>query len=1076
MRKKLLVALHCVVALFISLATFAQETTSILSGNVTDGKGGLISGATITVKHEPTGYVTTSQSSNKGTFYIPNLQPGGPYTITITYVGRKTEQRKDFNLSLGANLFNSKLFDESATLNTVTVTSNKKNGLKTGAGVQIGQSQIKNMPSLNRSIQDMTRVTPQSNNNSFMGTNFRYNNVTLDGAINNDAIGFSPSLGGQTNSSGQIGSSTRTNPVSMDAIQDIQVYLAPYDVKIGNFLGGSINAVTRSGTNEFHGSVYGYGRGAFMVGPNNAGDGSAEPSTFHDYQTGFRAGFPLIKDKLFFFTNEEITRRQDPVILGAGSSDNTVLTLDQAQKIDDRMRNYYGVEGGAGAYGNYQIYSKSNKFFNRLDWHINSKNQLSLRNNTITSEATNLERDQLNFRFGGIDFKQVNNQSSTVAELKTKFNNSVSNSLLVGYTTVHDYRNPLSNPTLPQIEITGNTSGSTIFLGTDREGSIFNMKQNSFEFTDNVTVFKGNHTFTFGTHNELYNITYGFVNSWNGRVAYSSVNDFLNNNPNRVRTNYNYSNNTRDYIMANPPAKFKVNLYSLYAEDEIKFGQRFKLTPGIRIDIADMPNKQPLSTKTTGSPVDPNYGNTYTYTLPKNIQNKFLGQVQLSPRIGFNYDVLGNQSLILRGGTGIFTGRIPFAWLGYAYYNNGVTYGAFDQRSSTPFVAGTDPIKDALSSNIGEANFVKNQGKNVNDPTGATQVDMIDNNFKMPQAWRSSLAIEYTTPTQWKFSVEGIFTKVIYDLKFQQINYVDNPTYWVYDTKKQQPIYSGAKINPLYTNAYLLSNTKDGSRYSITAQVGKTFDFGLNITAAYTYGQSKDITNGIRNSMESNWQLNQALSPNSPQLAYSNFDIRNRIVSTANYRVDWNRKGKFISNFTFFFNTSSGVPYSYGLVNTTIDGTGQSQSLVYIPNKTEIANFFNDPGQAASFDNYISNNKYLNGRRGQFTERNGGRTPWNTQLDFRFAQDFIIKSKGRSHTITFTYDIVNLTNLLSSSWGKQYFSPNTFNSMAGVGLKLITAGSPTIYPKYSWSDPGVPYSIDYFGSRYQMNAGLRYTF
>lgn len=1051
---------------------YAQETTSSLVGTIKDAKGIPVEGVTIALTHEPTGFVIRTVSNNKGYYYFNNLQPGGPYTVSFSSVGYSNEDRSNINLILGGNTINQQLSDASKTLTEVTITA-RGGTPRNGANLQMGQNQIKNIPSLSRSLQDITKVVPQSNNNSFAGTNFRYNNVTIDGAINNDAIGFSPSLGGQTNASGQPGSSTRTNPVSLDAIQDVQVYLTPYDVKIGNFLGGSVNAVTRSGSNQIHGSVYGYGRAAFLVGPNNAGDKSKLPSDFHDYQTGFRIGLPIIKNKLFFFTNEEITRRVDPVILAAGSADNKIITQAQAFSIDSVMRNKYGIENGAGTYNNTSIYSRSDKFFNRIDWVINSRHRLSVRNNTIRSEATNLERDMQNFRFGDIDFKQINNQSSTVAELKSNFTNSLSNSLILGFSSIHDYREPTSNPALPQIEIGSN--GGTIFLGTDREASIFNMKQKTYEFTDNFTMVKGRNTFTFGTHNEFYDITYGFVNSWNGRVAYSTIDDFLNNRPNRVRTNFNYSDNTRDYIMANPPAAFKINLYSLYAQDEIRFG-RLKITPGIRVDKADMPNKQPLSTKTSEAPVDPNYGNTYTYTQPKDIKNDFLGQLQISPRMGFNLDVLNNQKLIVRGGIGVFTGRIPFAWLGYAYYNNGVTYGAFDQRSTTPYLAGTDPIKDAISGNIGEANFVKNQNKNINDAKGATQVDLIDNNFKMPQALRSSLAVDYTTADRWKFTVEAIYTKVIYDLKFQQINYADNPTYYSYDVDHQQPIYSGIKINPLYTNAYLLSNTKDGYRYSVTGQVSKSFDFGLNVNVAYTYGHSKDITNGIRNSMESNWQLNQALSPNNPGLAYSNFDIRHRIVSTANYRLDWNKDNRFVSTFSMFFSSASGLPFSYGLINTTYNGTSQSQSLVYIPAKADLPKFFADPAQAAAFDAFVEGDKYLRTRRGNFTERNGGRTPWNTQLDFRFAQDFNFKAGGKPHTITFTYDIVNLTNLISSNWGKVYFSPNTFNSMASTGLKVAAPATPGGQPAYTWSDPGLPYSVDLFGSRYQMQAGLRYSF
>ncbi len=1066
------------ILLFIGLNASAQVTTSSINGKVKDAKGITVPGASVLLVHVPTGTKYGAVTGSDGYYRLNNLNPGGPYRITVTYVGYNKQEKNNINLGLGIDQrLDFIMADEGQQLTEVTV-KGKRGVLKTGAGTQIGEEQIKNMPSTSRSLTDVTRVTPQvSKDNSFMGTNFRYNNVTIDGAINNDAIGFSPSLGGQSGSSGMPGSSTRTNPVSIDAIQDVQVLLAPYDVKIGNFTGGSVNAVTRSGTNDVSGSVYGFGRNASLIGKNKAGDGSKEPSAFHEYQTGFRVGLPIIKNKLFFFTNEELTRRQDPVILGAGSPDMKVLTLDQAKAISSLMQTKYGID--AGSYENYNIYAKSNKFFNRLDWNINDKNQLTIRNNTIRSEATNLERDQSNFRFGGIDYIQNNNQSSTVAELKSRITPNISNSLVIGYSNIHDYRTPTSNAALPQIEITG--TGGTIFLGTDREASIFNMKQKTTEFTDNLTLSKGKHTFTFGTHNEFYNITYGFVNGWNGRIAYKSVDDFLAGNVDRVRTNYNYTDNSRDYILNNPPAQFRVNMYSVYGEDQFQWTDRFKLTYGVRFDMADMPNKQPLSIKTTDAPVDANYGTSYTYTKPKDIKNDFLGQIQISPRVGFNFDVLGDQSLIMRGGSGLFTGRVPFAWLGYAYYNNGVTYGAYDNTASKKaFAAGSDPIKDALTGN-GEAGFVTKQGINVNDASGATQVDLIDNNFKMPKTWRSSLAFDYKTDNQWKFTVEGIYTKVINDLMFQQINLVDNPTYMVYDTQHQQPIYSGSKINSLYTNAYLLSNTSKGHRYSLTGQLSKSIG-GFDIMAAYTYGQSKDVTNGIRNSMESNWQLNQALSPNNPGVANSNFDIRNRIVSTINYRHNWDNAGKYTANFSLFFSAQSGTPYSLGLVNTTINGTGQTVSLVYIPNVGETSKFFaattDGAAQAAAFDAYIDGNKYLSTRRGNFTERNAARTPWNYQADFRFSQDFrIIENGTHKHTLSFTYDIVNLTNLLNKDWGVQYFSPNTFNSMASVGLTKGTAGTATTYPTYTFNNANTSsYSKDFFASRFQMQFGLRYSF
>jgi hypothetical protein len=1080
--KKLYLILFALFFIGIANTATAQITTALVSGKVTDQKGSAMAGVTITILNTSTATRYGAQTNADGRYTIANINPGGPYTLSATFVGYRKDIRTDITLGLGSASYNFSLTGEAQALKEVKITGNV-GATKTGASTRINANQLRTLPAINRSLQDLTRITPQSNNNSFQGTNYRYNNVTLDGAINNDAIGFSPSLGGQSNASGQVGSSTRTSPVSLDAIQDIQVLVAPYDIKIGNVLGGSINAVTRSGTNDFTGSVYGYGRNSSLVGPNNAdplagGDGSKLPSSFHDYQAGIRLGFPLIKDKLFFFTSEEIARRQDPVIRGVETGGSAqILSAQDAANISQKFA-AAGLD--AGTANNTSIFSNSNKYFNRLDWNINDNNQLTLRNNTITSTATNLERDQQNFRFGGIDYTSHNNSTSTVAELKSRLSNNISNSLVLGYSNVHDYRAPNSNPSLPQIEITGNTPGTTIFVGTDREAAIFDMHQKTAEFTDNLTWSKGKHTFTFGTHNEFYNITYNFVNAFNGRDGFSSIANFLADKPSRVRANFNYIDNSRDYILAHPSAQFKVNLLSFYGQDEIQLSDNFKLTAAIRFDYADIPNKQPLSTKTSNAPVDLNYGNTFTYTKPRDIKQNYLGNVEFNPRVSFNYDVNGDQSVILRGGSGFFTGRIPFAWIGYAFYNNGNTYGAYD--SKTP-PAGVTVVRAPAN---GGAAYVADRGVNINDATGKTQVDLIDNNFKMPQVWRSSLALDYTTPDQWKFSLEGIYTKVIHDLKFQQINTKDSVTYYPYDTQHQQPIFVNKGINPSYTNGYLLSNTNQGYRYSLTAQVGKNFPFGLSTNVAYTYGHSKDVTNGIRNSMESNWQLNQALNPNNPGLANSNFDIRHRIVTTVNLRHDWDADKKYTANFSFFFSAQSGNPYTYGFYPASIDGTGQQLSLAYIPKAGETVNFFSDVvggatavDQAALFDAFIDKNAYLKSRRGQFTERNAAFTPWNNDLDFSFTQDFKFGTGKHKQMITFTYNIVNLTNLLNKSWGQYYFSPNTFNSTANIGLSAKTtptfANAPGTYPKYKFADPGLPYSVDLFSSRWQMQVGIRYT-
>ncbi|MDR6196693.1 carboxypeptidase regulatory-like domain-containing protein [Siphonobacter sp. SORGH_AS_0500] len=1057
-------------ALLVSSQAWAQVTTSGLSGRVIDDKKETLVGVTVQAVFTPTGTRYAAITDTEGRYRINNMSVGGPYEITFSSIGFQTNTIPGVTLQLGeTTTINVTLQNSTQTLGELVV-KGEKGGERNGAGLNVGSETIRRMPTISRSLTDMTRLTPQVNNqNSFAGTNFRYNNVTIDGAINNDAIGFSPSLGGSTGTSGQPGSSTRTNPVSLDAIQDIQVAVAPFDVRLGNFLGGSVNAVTRSGTNKVSGSVYGFGRNATLTGAWNGAANAKEklPSTFHEYQTGFRVGLPLIKNKLFFFTNEEITNRQDPVQFQAGSASSLIKDAAVAQQISDFVKTNYGFE--AGSYGNYSIYSKSTKFFNRLDWNINARNQLSLRNNTVFSEATNLERDAANFRFGSIDFRQNNNQTSTVAELKTQFGRA-SNSLIAGYSTVHDYRTTLSNiRTFPQVEIAYN--GGTIFLGNDREASVFNLRQKTFELTDNFTFYKGNHTFTVGTHNEFYTIDYGFVNAPNGRISYRSVDDFMNKLPNRVRGSYPFADasNSLDNQFNNPYAHFNVNLLSLYAQDDIQLTDRIKLSPGIRFDYTGLPTKPALSPQVTASTGDPNYGTTYTYTPLNQITNKYLNNVQVSPRLGFNIDAKGDKSLVIRGGAGLFTGRIPFAWLGYGFYNNGVGYGAYDFNNNA--TASTKLVGDPLVP--GGALAINNN----NGGTRRTQVDLIDNNFKMPQMFRSNLAVDYVI-NGYKITLEGLYTKVIHDLKFQQVNTKDVVRYYSYDTQHQQPIYvsstgaAGAqRINDNFANAYMLSNTNQGRRYSLTAQIQKNYSAGLGFSAAYTYGKAFDLTNGIRNSMESNWQLNQSLSPNNPSLAYSNFDIRHRIVASVNYRQKWsNTNATTVSLFASF---QSGSAYSWGYVNSTINGSGQANGLAYIPKDlTEAQKLLPTGTQAQDFMAFVQSDNYLKTRMGTFTERNGGRTPWNNTMDLRFLHEITMKN---GHSLQLSYDILNFLNLVDKKLGYYYFSPNTFNSTASIGLARAT--NPTTGdPTFTWSRPTTPYSIDPLGSRWQMQLGARYSF
>ncbi len=1058
--------LICAVALLSFSLVFSQETSSKIFGRLK----GTTSEMTIKVIHVPTNSSFETKSNKNGQFSLDNLQPGGPYTIEVMDGANVVYSNSNVQLSLGNNDLPvvevgsiEKIIDE------VKLTSKRATAAKFGVG--ISQAQISGLPNINRGIQDVTKLIPQSANNSFNGTNFRYNNVTIDGSINNDAIGFSPSLGGQTGTSGMPGSSTRSNSISLDAIQDVQVYIAPYDVKLGNFLGGSINAVTRSGSNNVEGSLYMYGRNAAITGNNRVGDNSKMPSSFEDFIYGGRVGLPVVKDKLFLFSNIEYTKRTDPVFYNAGDQ-GALVSNDVAQQIAAFVKNKYGFD--AGSFNNYNNFSESGKLFNKLDWKINDKHTLSIKNNTVFSQALNLERDGANFRFSSMDFIQKNTSSTTTLELKSRFNDKWNNNLVVGYSSIHDYRDPTSqNVIFPQVEISYN--GGTILLGNDREATVFNMKQKTFEITDNLTYKTGHHTFLLGTHNELYNIDYGFVNALNGRISYKSLNDFYNSNPARIRGTYSLTGQNRDDLFNNPYASYKVNLLSAYLQDEINLG-RLRLTPGVRVDYTDLPDKPMLSPKVTSSPADPNYGNTYTYTPLSQLTNNYLNKPTISPRLGFNLDLTQNRSLVMRGGSGIFVGRIPFAWLGYAYYNDGVGFGSYDYNSPTAAQLATngDPLVSS--------NFPKWQN------SSKVQVDLIDNNFKMPRVWRSSLAFDYTV-SGYKFTLEGIYTKVLYDLKFQQVNKTDNVTYFSYDTNHEMPVYT-TNINSNFSNAYMLSNKKEGYRYNLTAQLQKSYNFGLNFFVAYTYGDAKDITNGIRNSMESNWQMNQSLTPNDPKLSTSNFAIKNRVVANVGYTLPLSESNRLSAN--VYFNAQSGNPFSWGFVNSTIANTGQAAGLAYIFKDVAEATKYIAPikdgsgnilvttaQQVADYEKFISSNAYLNSRRGKFTERNGDFTPWNIQADFRIMDEIRLSEKSKN-TLQISLSIINLTNLLNKNWGKVYFVPNTFNSTASVGLTKvgnIASGQPSAGdPTYNFRTPGLPYTIDQFASRFQAQLGIRYNF
>ncbi|MFT7343558.1 MAG: hypothetical protein ACI9XP_000132 [Lentimonas sp.] len=1048
-----------VMALLTSFCSLSQITGSELKGEIRDDKQGTVPGVQVQVIHEPTGTLTNLRTDVNGRYFLPNLKPGGPYTVKFKYQSYIEREEKEIYLVLGE----SKVLDLNIEpvineLEEVTIEYDKNDEFsdkRKGAQTNIGEDQIGRLPTLNRSLQDMTRVSPQTSGNSYVGSNYRYNNLSIDGVANNDAFGFQePGVGaGGSTAAGSPGALSQTQPISLDAVGEIQIATSPYDVKLGNFTGGSLNVVTRSGTNRVEGSIYNFFKSNGTTG-RSPYEAREKIESFYDIQSGFRVGGAIKKNKLFYFVNAEIGRRESPLLFEPGA-EGSIFEQSDIQALYDTVSSRYNYD--AGSFGKRNLATSNNKFFLRFDYYLNEKHQLIFRHNMVQAAHENLSRSGTIFNYGSQGFTHNSLTNSTVFEVKSRLGAKLFNNLIVGHSRIHDFREPFSE-LFPHIEITYKSAGQ-IFLGSYREASVFQMKQNSYELSDNLTYYLDKHKLTFGTHNELYDFDYHFVTPYTGRWEYKSIQDFYDSKPSRVRGTYNLENDDYDYNYNRPSADFSVLMSSVYIQDDHSITKKLKMTYGLRMEGNIFLNDQGYSEKL----VDSDRFNQYA----TGITSKFI----VSPRFGFNYDVLGNNRWKLRGGSGIFAGRMPFAWSAYSYIYNGAQFGSIDVKPSGQQV-------DLITDDYNQLATLQ---------AGKKEINMVDPSYRLPRVLRSSLATDIKLPKDYVLTLEGIYTKTIYDIYFKTINLKDSSVRLENSGNDDRKIFLGSgdeqRYDADYANVFLLTNTNKGYRYSLSASLSKKFKNNLSIMAAYTYGMSKDIMNGVRVSPQANWNWNQTVDPNDPQLSYSNFDIRNRVVSSVEYEKIWSKRHKTV--FSAFFLTSSGNPFTY-VYNGDLNRDNSSKNdLIYVPqspSEINLVDYTNSAGvvvtaaeQWAQLNEYITDDKYLSSRRGQYTERNGGRTPWNTQIDLHVGQEYTYKGKKKDHQFMLTADVFNFTNLLNYRWGRQYFVPNTTN--AGYSLIDAKSSSDGKTVEYKFEKPEVdPYQIDGIASRLQMQMGLRYSF
>lgn len=1040
-------------ALIIGVTGFAQVTTSKIQGTVNDESSNGLFGANVVAKHEPTGTVSGTMTLEGGQFSLPNLRVGGPYTITISYVGFLKVEYTDVYLNLGKT-FDMEVVMQSASeeLQEVVISGKRDatfNNDRTGAETSIGKRELTNLPTISRSSADFTRLDPSASGGSFGGRNDQFNNFTLDGSIFNNPFGLDAATpGGQTDA----------QPISLDAIEQISVSTAPYDVTLSGFTGASINAVTKSGTNKVSGTVYGYFRNQDFTGDKIKGEKIFVPK-LEQKQYGFSVGAPIIKNKLFVFVNFEKDERSD---LGQSWLPNTGTgAINESRVLESDLLAVQGALSNlgydTGAYEGFTHASNSTKGILKLDWNINDDNRLAFIYNFLdASKDKTAHPTAISFRGPNsqvLQFEnsgyQINNKlQSFLMELNSTLADNVTNKFQMGYTHFDDFRNPFSSPA-PVINIY--KDGSPYIIAGHEPFSIHNtLDQKVFQITNNLNITKGNHTYTVGFSFEKFqfdnsfnlaaydNFTYPYrgtftIPGFGG--PYPSVQDFLDlaGPEGVVSANLTYAQNAFNNSNAAGAgndggwklAETNVGQMAFYLQDEWNVNDDFKLSYGVRFDkplYFDTADKIQNFIDTDNGATrdnsvqyyDPETGNAVTLNSTEMPNNDFL----VSPRIGFNWDVNGDKTLQVRGGTGLFTGRFPFVWLG-------------------------------------------NQVSGADD--GFFQI--VDPDFKFPQVWRSSLGLDYQLENGVVLTTDLSYTEDLNGAHVQN-----------WGLKTPTGILNGVDNRSIYTtsdkgsnNAYVFTNSDKGRTFNASFKAQKSFDNGLFVMAAYNFLNSKDVNSIEAEITGDAFAFNPNLgNVNDATLAYSKYGDTHRFIGVASKTWQYGTNDQWETSLSTFFEYAQGGRFSYTYGGDINNDGSFVNDLIYVPTAAEINQMqFSGAGQAAAFEQFIQQDDYLSDRRGQYAERYGALAPWRGKWDMKFIQELKVSD---DNSIQFSIDILNVGNLINSDWGLVQ-QPN---AVQPIGVSVDETGTPTYTFNPELKDTFV-YDAT-LNSRWQMQFGLRYIF
>lgn len=1089
----------------------AQVTTSSITGFVKSSTGEPLDGATITAVHEPSGTRYATVSQRDGNFTIPNARIGGPYKIMAESVGYASQTFEDVTLRLGES-YNAQftLSTEESVLSEITITAaGQQTSVKTGTSTNINSRQIATLPSFSRSVTDYTRLTPQASGNSFAGRDGRLNNLQVDGANLNNNFGLSTDMlpGG--------GSS----PISIETFDEISINIAPFDVRQSGFTGAGINITTKSGTNTFHGSAYGFFRNQSMQGRWAGQNKLAEPQKSTNKSYGATLGGPIIKDKLFFFANIEMENAAvpNPITLlptgisGVPEANQSASPKDSLDKFRQHLISKYNYDPGAYAdRANFQ--TKNTKWLAKIDWNISDRHKLTLKYsdyegteqapvngssvpnsgaggftimNPVSGTAYGTQsrlpnnrnsKESIAFTNSDYGFKHI--VRSGALELNSSFSSKWSNQLLLTYTHIND---PRTSPggVFPTIEIfngDGTVNGVTagrnyMSAGTDpftRNNEVVN---NIAILTDNVTYYAGRHTLTGGVTYEYQKVGNAFMPGSESYYMYHTLDDFINDRA-PAYLSYTYS------LVPGEPKVFSANLkvsqLGFYLQDEFNINPNFKLTYGMRGDVP-IYLEQPIENEAISALKFPNKdGEMMSYNTGQWPKSRLL----LSPRVGFRWRVPNETGMVIRGGAGIFTGKIPFVFLtnmpsNSGVYQNGVVINNPTDLASIRFNPDPDGHRNLFPDQI----TAQAPGSFV----------LIDPDFRFPQVFRTNLGVEKQLGNGFSANLDILYTKNLNDARMRNANLIDPAGKLSgIDNRPYYPASQtgGARfVNPSVGSVIVLENVSKGYSFSTTAQIRKAMRKGFYGSLAYTYTLATEVTPNPGSQATSAWQsiINRG-TPNDIELYYSQYAMPHRIVGDLSYRFEY--ANHLATTISLFYQGSNNSTYSYIVGGDLNRDNNNASDLMYIYAKGSDVPFVANAGftveqQQKAYDEFVESSPYLSKHKGQYAERNAARTPWYNRVDARLMQDFFIRAGGQRHSLQFIVDVVNLPNLITKDWGiRQGFTVNNPLSLRGVdangrptySMQTYKVGDDTFLRNKAFE------KLSSYSTTWSINLGLKYFF